>query len=289
MPTPDTNNETGMDGGLYVVATPIGNMDDITVRAINVLARVDLIAAEDTRHTGKLLARHGIKRPLISYHEHNENERSQELVERLKQGDSIALVTDAGTPSVSDPGYRLVRQAAEGEIPVIPVPGASAAMAALSVSGLPTDAFSFIGFPDRKKGRRLKMIQSLALETKTLIFYESPKRVIRLLGEIRHIMGNRRAVLARELTKLHEEICRGNISDLIACLEKKTVVKGECTLVISGAEDPEPLSEEALRDEIGKAFEIPGMTPSAATQKIVARFGLPRNRVYKEVLKLKRK
>jgi len=277
-----------MGGSLFVVATPIGNMDDITVRALNVLAKVDLIAAEDTRHTGKFLARHGIKRPLVSYHEHNEKERARELTKRLHNGDNIALVTDAGTPSISDPGYRLVRRATAENIQVSPLPGPSAAMAALSVSGLSTSAFIFIGFPDRKKGRRHRMLRHLATEPRTLIFYESPKRILHLLGEIKDAMGDRYAVLARELTKLHETIYRGKLSELIGQMEQKTTLKGECTLVVQGAGDPEPLSGEALREEIKKRLGIPGLTPSGITRQIVSRFGVSRNRVYKEVLKMKK-
>ena len=182
-PTDSTKN-TPSKGTLYVVATPIGNMDDITLRAINVLDQVDLIAAEDTRHTGKLLKYHNIKSHQISYHEHNEKERTPLLIERIESGSSIALVSNAGTPTVSDPGYMLLQSAVEKGIRVIPIPGASAVVAALSISGLPTDSFIFIGFPAKKKAKRLKQLQELADEKRTLMFYEGPGRILAFMKEL---------------------------------------------------------------------------------------------------------
>jgi len=270
-----------------VVATPIGNMDDITIRALKTLREVDLIAAEDTRRTGKLLAFHRITAPLISYHEHNENERTAALIDRLKNGESIALLTDAGTPSVSDPGYRLVKAATENDIRVIPIPGASAAVTALCASGLPTDAFIFVGFPARKKARRRKQLESLAAETRTLIIYESPRRICNLLKEVEMVMGERYVVLGREMTKLHEEFVRGPVSDIARTLAQRPTVKGECTLVISGAGDAEKISAETLNAEIRNALGDPDKRPSDISRGLAALFGISRSRVYREVMKVK--
>lgn len=275
-------------GRLYVVATPIGNMDDITIRALRVLGEVELVAAEDTRHTGKLLARHHIKATLTSYHEHNEKERTPLLVAKMIEGASVALVTDAGTPSVSDPGYRLIRTAAERGVPVSPIPGASAAIAALSVSGLPSDAFAFEGFPSRKKGRRIAQLESLATESRTLIFYESPKRVCAFLRQIEAIMGDRYAVLVREMTKLHEEIFRGTVSEIALALEKRPAVKGELTLVLSGAGNVDAVGPDTLDLAIRNALSRSDGGVSAISREIAGTFGIPRSRAYAEILKVKR-
>src|SRR5690349_6385885 len=192
-----------MAGRLYLVATPIGNLEDITYRAVRVLREVDVIACEDTRQTRKLLEHYGIHKPTVSYHEHNEAERCEEFAERLRAGESIALVSDAGTPLVSDPGYRLVRAALSSDIPVEPIPGPSAALTALAASGLPTDTFRFEGFLPPKTGARTRLLESLVEETATLIFYEAPHRVLETLEAIEQVMGPRPVVLARELTKLH--------------------------------------------------------------------------------------
>ena len=211
-PTDSTKNAQNK-GTLYVVATPIGNMDDITLRALKILDQVDFIAAEDTRRTGKLLKYHNIKGRLISFHEHNEKERTPLLLERIESGSSIALVSNAGTPTVSDPGYMLLRSAVEKGIKVIPVPGASAVVASLSISGLPTDSFIFIGFPAKKKLKRFKQLQELADEKRTLIFYENPGRITTFIKELVDVMGDRYGVLCREMTKLHEEFIRGRLSE----------------------------------------------------------------------------
>jgi 16S rRNA (cytidine1402-2'-O)-methyltransferase len=229
-----------------VVATPIGNREDITVRALNTLREVDLIAAEDTRKTGNFLSHHKIKNRLISYHEHNENKRTPQIINKLLDGSSIALVSNAGTPSVSDPGYRLIAAAIENNIKVIPIPGVSAATAAMSVSGLPTDSFVFIGFPPKKKGKRLKFLAELAVEPRPLIFYESPKRILTLLEEIISCMGDRPAMLAREMTKLHEEFIRGSVSKILMTMKKQTKVKGECTLIVAGREEKEEIDSQIV-------------------------------------------
>ena len=276
-------------GALYVVATPIGNRDDITLRALNILGNVDLVAAEDTRHTGRLLAHHNIKCHMISCHEHNEGERTPDLINRLKAGSSVALVSNAGTPSVSDPGYRLVKEAIANSIRVIPIPGVSAAIAALSVSGLPTDSFVFIGFPAKKKAKRLKQLQVLAGESRTMVFYESPKRILTLLKEIINVMGDRYGVLSREMTKLHEEFIRGFLSEILSSLDARPAIKGECTLLVTGCEESKEVSIKTVRTEIMKALEKKESKLSEISKIIGKKYGLPKKKVYDEALKLKRK
>jgi 16S rRNA (cytidine1402-2'-O)-methyltransferase len=273
---------------LYVVATPIGNRDDITIRALNILGRVDLVAAENTRHTGRLLAHHNIKGNLISYHEHNEVKRTPELIHRLKTGSSVALVSNAGTPSVSDPGYRLVKEAIANNIKVIPVPGVSAAVTALSAAGLPTDSFIFVGFPEKKKAKRLKQLKELASENRTIIFYESPKRILTFLEEIIDTMGDRYGVLSREMTKLHEEFLRGFLSEIHYILNARPVVKGECTLLVMGCEEIKEVSLETVRNEINSELEKTGGRLSDIARTVAKKYGLPKNKVYDEALKLKR-
>ncbi|MDM8523301.1 16S rRNA (cytidine(1402)-2'-O)-methyltransferase [Desulfococcaceae bacterium HSG8] len=274
-------------GKLYVVATPIGNMDDITVRAIRTLSSADIIAAEDTRQTGKLLASHDIKGKLVSCHEHNEKYRTPELIRKLKEGMSVALVSDAGTPSVSDPGYRLVKKAIESDITVIPVPGVSALITALSVSGLPTDAFTFTGFPAKKKGKRLSQLNSLADKSETLVFYESPKRILTFLEEIISVMGDRYAVLSREMTKVHEEFLRGKLSEIINILKDRPLVKGECTLLLMGAGDGETVSPETLRAEIEMGLGEGNIRLSELSRNISEKYGISKKKVYAEALAIK--
>ncbi|MBW2013510.1 MAG: 16S rRNA (cytidine(1402)-2'-O)-methyltransferase [Deltaproteobacteria bacterium] len=276
-------------GILYVVATPIGNRDDITLRALNTLGHVDLVAAEDTRHTGRLLAHHHIKCRMTSFHEHNENERTPDLINRLKAGSSVALVSNAGTPSVSDPGYRLVKEAVINHIRVIPIPGVSAVIAALSVSGLPTDSFVFIGFPAKKKAKRLKQLKDLSGETKTMVFYESPKRILTFLKEIISIMGDRYGVLSREMTKLHEEFIRGLLSEILSSLNARPSIKGECTLLVTGCQENKEISIKTVRTEILKALEKKESKLSELSKIIAKNYGLPKNKVYDEALRLKRK
>lgn len=277
-------------GVLYIVATPIGNQEDITLRALKVLRQVDGVAAEDTRHTGKFLTHHGITTRLISYHEHNEHTRTPALISRMTAGESIALVTDAGTPAVSDPGYRLVKAAVESGIRVVPVPGVSAAITALSVGGLPTDAFVFLGFPAKKKAKRIQQLQSLADESKTLIFYESPKRITSFLAEVREILGDRSAVLGREMTKLHEEFLRGPISGIMEALSGRPAVKGECTLLVAGKEagDVSLLASdpEALHDKIAAAMAA-GSSLTDVSRKLSTLLGVSRKMVYDIALKIK--
>jgi 16S rRNA (cytidine1402-2'-O)-methyltransferase len=271
-----------------VVATPIGNRDDITIRALHILGHVDLVAAEDTRHTGRLLAHHHIKCHMISFHEHNENDRTPDLMNRLNTGSSVALVSNAGTPSVSDPGYRLVKEAVLNRIRVIPIPGVSAAIAALSVSGLSTDAFVFLGFPAKKKAKRLKQLKDLSDEGKTMVFYESPKRILTFLNEIISVMGNRYGVLCREMTKLHEEFIRGLLSEILSSLNARPAIKGECTLLLTGCEKTKDVSITAVKTEIIKALEKKQSKVSELSKIIAQKYGLPKNKVYDEALKLKR-
>ncbi|HUS08078.1 MAG TPA: 16S rRNA (cytidine(1402)-2'-O)-methyltransferase, partial [Bryobacteraceae bacterium] len=221
---------------LYIVSTPIGNLEDITVRAIRILKEVRLIACEDTRHTHKLLEHYGITTPCISYHEHNENERSAALIERLKNGVSIALVSDAGTPLISDPGYRLVHAALAQGLKVSPIPGPSAILSALSASGLPTDSFYFGGFIPAKSSQRRRLLEQVSDMESTLVFYETPHRILEALADIHEVLGPRQMVLTREMTKLHEEFLRGTAEEIQKELENRPSVKGEITLVVGKAE-----------------------------------------------------
>ena len=222
-------------GCLYLVATPIGNLEDITLRALRILREADQIAAEDTRHTQKLLSHYEISRPLVSYHEHNEMTRAPELLIALEQGAKIALVSDAGMPLVSDPGHRLVTLCVRHQIPVVPVPGPSALLAALSASGLPNEEFLFVGFLPARTGERQRALERLRIEDRTIIFYEAPHRIAECVADALQILGDRPACLAREVTKLHEEFRRGKLSELAASLEERPA-RGEITLLIGAAE-----------------------------------------------------
>lgn len=219
-------------GTLYLVATPIGNLEDITYRAVRVLSSVDLIAAEDTRTTKVLLDHYGIRKPMVSYFARNERFRSEQLVERLLQGQSVAVVSDAGTPGISDPAHAIVRKAIENSIPIIPIPGPTAFVSALIASGLPTDSFVFEGFLPVKKGRKTKL-ESLSRETRTIILYESPHRILKTLDEIAALFGERQVVIAREITKKFEEIVRGPISAVLREIRSKPT-RGEYVLIIEG-------------------------------------------------------
>jgi 16S rRNA (cytidine1402-2'-O)-methyltransferase len=228
-----SSNRDTTKGILYIVSTPIGNLEDITLRALRILKEVDLIAAEDTRHTGLLLRHFGIQKPLTSYFEGNELRKKEFILSRLKQGDRIALVSNAGTPGISDPGFRLIQIAVESQIPIVPIPGPSAVIAALSVSGLPTDAFLFKGFLPHKSKKRKDLLKQLEGNKETLIFYESPHRLTETLKDMLDILGDREIVLTRELTKIYEEILRGKVSGIQKQIVEKKL-KGEITLIISG-------------------------------------------------------
>ena len=270
-----------MPGRLYVVATPIGNLEDITFRAVRCLGEVSVIACEDTRQTRKLLLHYGIQTATISYHEHNEVERARELVDRLVSGQDVAIVSDAGTPLVSDPGFRLVQAAVEAGIVVIPLPGPSAILAALSASGLPTDAFHFGGFLPAKPGQRRKLLERLAGERATLIFYETPHRIVAALEDIHAVLGSRALAIGRELTKLHEEILRGTALELSALLGERGAIKGEMTILIDRAadtlDDDTPIPEavaDALRG---------GLSRMDAMKQVARQRGISKREVYDAV------
>ena len=274
-------------GTLYVVATPIGNRDDISLRALKILRQVDAIAAEDTRHTARFLAYHGIQGNLISCHEHNEKERTPVLLHRLQQGQSLALVSSAGTPSVSDPGYRLVVAAVENGIRIVPIPGPSAAVTALCATGLPTDSFIFEGFPAKKKARRRLQLEKVAAESRTIIYYESPRRIVTLLEELIEIAGDRYGVLGRELTKLHEEFVRGNLSEILASLRERPVVKGECTLLIAGRTQKQAAVPQDFRQTLRDGLQKGDQKLSLLARQISLQYGIARTSVYAEGLKIK--
>jgi 16S rRNA (cytidine1402-2'-O)-methyltransferase len=272
-----------MPGRLYLVATPIGNLEDITYRAVRVLGEVDLIACEDTRQTRKLLDHYAISKPTISYHEHNEAQRAAELADRLSAGATVALVSDAGMPLVSDPGYRLVRAAIAAGIPVEPIPGASAALAALAGSGLPTDAFHFAGFLPAKSGQRAKALAALKDEPATLIFYEAPHRVLEALEAIAQVLGPRPVVAARELTKVHEEFLRGAALEVHAQLAARGSIKGEFTLLVGKAVAPAP--DDTPASEAVEELVRAGAARMDAIKQVARRRGLSKREVYEQALR----
>lgn len=271
-------------GTLFVVATPIGNMEDITFRAIRVMKEVTLIAAEDTRRTKKILNHYGISTPLVSYHEHNENEMALRLVEKLKEGSGVALVSDAGTPGISDPGYRLVKLAIENSVPIVPVPGASAFTAVLSVSGLPTDEFTFKGFIPAQSGRRKQFFLDMKARGGTFVMYESPSRIKKTLSEMKEILGEARLVVGREVTKLYEEILRGSIGDIERVFGEKEPL-GELTLVVRSEKEEGPALD--IPGEVERLLEA-GVPWKDAVKAVALESGLPKSHVYKEALKLKK-
>ncbi|MGD8757381.1 MAG: 16S rRNA (cytidine(1402)-2'-O)-methyltransferase [Deltaproteobacteria bacterium] len=275
-------------GTLFVVATPIGHMEDITLRALRTLKDVEVIAAEDTRKTRKLLTRHKISTPLVSYHDHNEEQRTPKLLAKLKSGASIALVTDAGTPSISDPGHYLVRAAIREAVSVVPIPGASAIIAALSVSGLPTDSFVFVGFVPRKPGKRKALLDQLKQVPRTLIFYESPQRLLVLMQEILSVMGDRKAVTARELTKVHEEVLRGPLSKMVQDMSAGPPLKGECTLLVAGCETGRRMDRESIQNHLRRLHHEQDGSLSDLVKEVAREYGLPKRVVYEEALKIKK-
>ncbi len=274
-----------MAGMLYIVATPIGNLEDITFRAVRVLKEAHLIACEDTRQTRKLLNHYGIDRPMVSYHEHNEAARAAELAARLREGAVVALVSDAGMPLVSDPGYRLVKAAIESGIPVQPVPGASALVAALAASGLPTDEFHFGGFLPPRAGQRRRALEALRGERATLVFYEAPHRIVETLRDIGETLGPRPVVVARELTKVHEEFLRGDAGEVADALAARGGVKGEITLLIGRAEAP-PAEETSVEDAVAECMRG-GMSRMEAIKAVAKRRGLAKREVYGLLERLK--
>ena len=275
-------------GILYLVGTPIGNLEDITLRAIRTLKEVNLIAAEDTRRTGKLLQYFQINTPQISYHAHNQASRTAELISHLEQGESIALVTDAGMPGIADPGYEMVTAAIEAKIKVVPIPGVTAAITALTASGLPTTEFVFAGFLPVKSKERTERLKNFQQESKTLIFYEAPHRIITTLTDLGTILGrDRKVVLARELTKMHEEFWRGTISEAIALYSDRRQPKGEYTIVVAGKSETEVLvlSEAELKAELKQLLEQ-GMTRSQASRQLAQLTSLSRRQIYQLALEI---
>ena len=273
---------------LYIVATPIGNLEDLTLRALRVLKEVRWIACEDTRQSRKLLEHFGITTQMISYHDHNETSRAEQLVARLEAGEPGALISDAGTPLVSDPGYRLVSAALAAGASVIPIPGACAVVTALSASGLPTDAFRFSGFLPPKSGARRRALEELKREDCTLIFYETPHRILDALDDVAAVLGNRPVVVARELTKMHEEFLRGTAPEVRAVLAARPSVKGEITLLIGKASSLDPPADgsagdaEILRDAV-RALEQTGLSRMDAIKRVARERGLNKREVYRVV------
>ncbi|MGI8655376.1 MAG: 16S rRNA (cytidine(1402)-2'-O)-methyltransferase [Pyrinomonadaceae bacterium] len=277
-----------MAGTLYLVATPIGNLEDITYRAVRVLTEVDIVACEDTRRTRVLLDHYGIKAKTISYHEHNEQERAAELALRIEAGASVAVVSDAGTPSINDPGFRLVRECAMRGVTIVPVPGATAFVAALIASGLPTNDFFFGGFlPARSTARRARLAEFRALPT-TLVFYEAPHRLAFALADAREILGERDAAVVRELTKLHEEISRGSLSELASKFADENAARGEIVLVINRAANDNTTANVAddatsLAARV-TAFESEGLDARAALKRAARESGLSRSEAYRRLI-----
>lgn len=270
-----------MSGTLYVIGTPIGNLEDITYRAVRVLRETDVIACEDTRQTQKLLDHYAIRRPLISYHEHNEQARAGELIERLEAGENVALVSDAGTPLVADPGYRVVVAAVKHGITVVPVPGPFAGVVALAGSGLPTDAFRFCGFLPAKLGQRRKLLERFRNDPATLIFYEAPHRILETLEDAGEVLGPREVVIARELTKVHEEFLRGTPQELLSKLRDRPSVKGEITLLIGKATEPEQ-SDVPIREAV-EMLEREGVPRMDAMKRVARERGLSKREVYQQM------
>ncbi len=272
-----------MPGTLFIVATPIGNLEDITLRALRVLKEADLIACEDTRHTRKLLAHFQISKPTVSYHEHNERERSAELVGKLEAGLNIALVSDAGTPLVSDPGFRIVREAIDRSILVVPIPGPSALIAAVSASGLPNGGFAFFGFLPARRAARRARLKELAEIKSTLVFYEAPHRIKETIADAREVFGNRECVVARELTKLHEEFVRGSLSELEM---PEGPVRGEIVLLIGPPlqDQPRQLAREqmySISEDVERLINAEGLDRKSALKRIARERGISKSDAYR--------
>src|SRR5512143_735110 len=266
-------------GTLYIVSTPIGNLEDITFRAIRILKEADVIAAEDTRHTLELLNYYGIAKPMISYWGERERARAEEVIERLSTGHSVALVSDAGTPGISDPGGVLIKRALEEGFDVVPVPGPVALIAALTISGFPTEEFVFCGFLPAKQSQRRKFLDELSLEKRTVVVYESPHRIVESMAEMSEIFGQRRMVLAREITKLHEEVMRGTVSEVFEVLIDSKIA-GEYVLVVEGRPEAEDVhrEEDAVREI--RSLMRKGMGRKEAVKRVAEQYGLSRKELY---------
>jgi 16S rRNA (cytidine1402-2'-O)-methyltransferase len=276
---------------LYLVATPIGNLEDITLRAVRVLKEVDVVACEDTRQTQKLLNHYGITTRTVSYHEHNEITRAAELVKDLQEGASVALVTDAGMPGISDPGFRLISLAIRHHVPVVPIPGASAFLAALVASGLPTDSFRFSGFLPAKRGERRAALEAIKTSPRTQVFYEAPHRVVEALTDVVEVLGSaRHVVIAREVTKLHEEFLRGRASEVLETLKSRDAVKGEITLLIGKAEEAEAQAVEphmTVRRRVEQIMAEEKVDEKSALKKVAKERGISKSEAYRELQRSK--
>ena len=270
---------------LYIIATPIGNLEDMTYRAVRILAEVDLIAAEDTRHSLKLLNHYGISKPLTSYFDHNQQIKGERILNALRQGKSVALISDAGTPCVSDPGYQLVRDAVAENIPVVPIPGACAAIAALSASGLPTDTFTFAGFPPSRQGKRRTFLTGMNALPGTLVLYEAPHRLLDTLNDIREVMGERQVIVARELTKIFEEFIRGSASEVIATVSQG-IVRGEVVILIAPGT---VVSQEAetLENVLSRLMACGTLSVKDIAIQAAVISGVSRSEAYSEALRLR--
>jgi 16S rRNA (cytidine1402-2'-O)-methyltransferase len=283
---------------LYLVGTPIGNLEDITLRALRVLKEVDVIACEDTRQTQKLLNHYAIETRTTSYHEHNEMTRSAELVKEMQEGASVALVTDAGMPGISDPGYRLITLAVRHHVPVVPVPGASAFLAALVASALPTDSFRFSGFLPAKRGERRAMLKTIRTSPRTQVFYEAPHRIVETLTDVVELMGeSRQVVVAREVTKLHEEFLRGRAGEVLQNLKARDAVKGEITLLIGKPEEgalgeaghvgTAALGRPSVRQRVEQIMKEENLDEKAALKKVAKERGVSKSEAYRELQRSK--
>ena len=275
-------------GTLYIVATPIGNLEDISYRAVRILKEADLIACEDTRHTAKLLHHYGIDKPTVSYHEHNEVARAEELVAKLEQGLNITQVSDAGMPGISDPGYRVIKLAIERGVPVVPIPGASAVVAALAASGLPTDSFQFLGFLPAKSGQRRTILEMLRNAEHTTIVYEAPHRIVETMEDIVELLGAERpVVLARELTKLHEEFIRGGAGEVLRRVQEH-VMKGEMTLLIGKGAGQQTAGKD-IAQRLDEIMREQNLDEKAALKIVAKEQGLSKSEAYRELQRVGRK
>jgi 16S rRNA (cytidine1402-2'-O)-methyltransferase len=275
---------------LYLVATPIGNLEDITLRALRILKEVDLIACEDTRQTQKLLNHYGIEKRTVSYHEHNEMTRAAELIVDVERGASIALVTDAGMPGISDPGFRLITLAIRHHVPVVPVPGATAFLAALVASGLPTDSFRFSGFLPPKRGKRREVLENILGSPRTQVFYEAPHRLLETMEDIVQVLGlNRQVVIAREVTKLHEEFLRGRAGELLERLRERGEIKGEITLLIGKSEDSiqSAAAKVGVRSRLKQIMSDEQVDEKVALKKVAKELGVSKSEAYRELQRSK--
>ena len=271
-------------GALYLLATPIGNLEDITLRAVRILGEVDLIACEDTRQTQKLLNHFQIVKPTTSYQEHNEMVKAPELVMRMEEGARVALVADAGTPGISDPGYRLVQQCIRHNVPVIPIPGVSAAVASLVASGLPTHSFQFLGFAPAKQGQRLKFLERLSAFPSTMVFFEAPHRITETLADVLEVLGDRPVVLAREVTKVHEEFLRGPCSEVLENLRQRSKIQGEMTVLIGGAgeESQAAAGSQSVKERVQELMQAQEIDRMEALKAVARERHISKSQAYRE-------